>query len=150
MYPIRTQTSVTPSGYLDTNLMSGLVKEDLGPVELPALRELLRRRKAGEIILCTSHEASEELGRIPAAARARHEDIYMLIDDVPTVSNDIANLYTEKATLSGHAPGFHVKDKLENKLHDIVCDGTMTLRSVQQQIAANWQTLYKRVYGIAP
>ena len=52
-------------------------------------------------------------------------------------SNDIANLYPEKAKLSASAPGFHVKDKLENKLHDLVCDGTMTLRSVQRQIAGN-------------
>ena len=48
------------------------------------------------------------------------------------------------------SPGFHVKDKLENKLHDLVCDGTMTLRSVQKQIAANWQALYKKVFGITP
>ena len=47
-------------------------------------------------------------------------------------------------------PGFHVKDKLENKLHDLVCDGTMTLRSVQRRIAANWQALYKKVFGVAP
>jgi hypothetical protein len=32
----------------------------------------------------------------------------------------------------------------------LVCDGTMTLRSVQQQIAANWQALYKKVFGTAP
>jgi len=49
-------------------------------------------------------------------------------------SNDIANLYPEKA--NAH-PGYHVKDTLENKLHDLVCDGTMTLRSVQMQIVAN-------------
>lgn len=40
-------------------------------------------------------------------------------------------------------PGFHVKDKLENRLHDMVCDGKIKLRA-QQQIAANWQTLYKK------
>ena len=56
-------------------------------------------------------------------------------------SNDIANLYPEKA--NAH-PGYHVKDKLENKLHDLVCDRTMTLRSVQRQITANWQVLYKK------
>ncbi|MGZ6660496.1 MAG: HNH endonuclease signature motif containing protein [Solirubrobacteraceae bacterium] len=50
-------------------------------------------------------------------------------------SNDIANLYPEEATLPANAPGFHIKDRLENKLHDLVCDGTMTLRSVQRQIA---------------
>ena len=59
-------------------------------------------------------------------------------------SNDIANLYPEKA--NAH-PGYHVKDKLENKLHDLVCDRTMTLRSVQRQITANWQVLYKKVYA---
>jgi len=56
-------------------------------------------------------------------------------------SNDVANLYPEKATLPANAPGFHVKDRLENKLHD----GTMTLSSVQRQIAANWQALYRKV-----
>ncbi|MGZ6668117.1 MAG: HNH endonuclease signature motif containing protein [Solirubrobacteraceae bacterium] len=50
-------------------------------------------------------------------------------------SNAIANLYPEEATLPANAPGFHIKDRLENKLHDLVCDGTMTLRSVQRQIA---------------
>jgi hypothetical protein len=65
-------------------------------------------------------------------------------------SNDIANLYPEKATLPANASGFHVKDRLENKLHDLVCDGTMSLRSVQRQIAAKRQALYKKVFGVAP
>ena len=56
----------------------------------------------------------------------------------------------EDETLPAGAPGFHIKDKLENKLHDLVCDGTMTLRSVQRQIAANWQALYKKVFGSTP
>lgn len=39
---------------------------------------------------------------------------------------------------------------LENTLHDLVGDETMTLRSVQQQIAANWQALYREVFGVGP
>jgi hypothetical protein len=62
-------------------------------------------------------------------------------------SNDIANLFPEKA--DAH-PGYHVKDKLENKLHDLVCSGAMTLRTAQTSIASNWQALYKSVYGVAP
>ena len=62
-------------------------------------------------------------------------------------SNDIANLFPEKA--DAH-PGYRVKDKLENKLHDLVCDGTFTLRTVRQRIASNWQKLYKDVFGVAP
>ena len=59
-------------------------------------------------------------------------------------SNDIANLFPERA------PGCRVKDKLENKLHVLVCSGAMTLHAAQVGIAANWQVLYKNVYGIAP
>src|SRR5262245_47346817 len=62
-------------------------------------------------------------------------------------SNDIANLFPEG--LFAH-PGYKVKDKLENKLQDLVCDGTMTLRSVQRGIAGDWQKLYKKVIGVAP
>jgi hypothetical protein len=62
-------------------------------------------------------------------------------------SNDIANLYPEPG--SGDA-SYHVKDELENKLHDLVCAGAITLRAAQRQIAADWRTLYKRVFGVAP
>jgi hypothetical protein len=65
-------------------------------------------------------------------------------------SNDIANLFPEKATLPGQAPGYHVKDKLENKLHGLVCAGRISLRNAQKQIAANWEALYKKVLGAAP
>jgi hypothetical protein len=43
-----------------------------------------------------------------------------------------------------------VKDKLENKLHDLVCDGKLTLRTVRRRIASSWQKLYKDVFGVAP
>jgi hypothetical protein len=62
-------------------------------------------------------------------------------------SNDVANLFPEKA--NAH-PGYHVKDKLENKLHSLVCSGQMSLSSARVGIAANWQTLYGKVYGAAP
>jgi len=62
-------------------------------------------------------------------------------------SNDIANLYPEKA--DAH-PGFHVKDALENKLHALVCAGRMSLRTAQRQIAADWESLYVEVFGVAP
>jgi hypothetical protein len=62
-------------------------------------------------------------------------------------SNDIANLFPEKA--DAH-PGYRVKDKLENKLHDLVCDGKRQLRATQRKIASDWQPLYKSEYGAAP
>jgi hypothetical protein len=62
-------------------------------------------------------------------------------------SNDIANLFPEKRDLS---PGYKVKDKLENKLHDLVRDGKRQLRATQRRIPSNWQTLHKDVFGVEP
>jgi hypothetical protein len=31
-----------------------------------------------------------------------------------------------------------------------VCTGTINLRSAQQQIASNWELLYKKLFGVAP
>jgi hypothetical protein len=62
-------------------------------------------------------------------------------------SNDIANLYPEK--VDAH-PGFKAKDKLENRLHDLVCSGQIGLRTAQRQIASDWQKLYRKVYGTVP
>jgi hypothetical protein len=59
-------------------------------------------------------------------------------------SNDIANLYPELA------PGYHVKDVLENRLHKLVCSGAITLHTAQRRIAADWTKLYRVVFGTAP
>jgi hypothetical protein len=59
-------------------------------------------------------------------------------------SNAIANLFPEKANAD---PGYQVKDRLENRLHDLVCSGAIGLRAAQQGIAANWQRLYRSVFG---
>jgi hypothetical protein len=58
-------------------------------------------------------------------------------------SNDIANLWPEAATPT---PGFHEKDKVENKLHSEVCNGTITLAVAQQEIANDWLKIYVSLY----
>jgi hypothetical protein len=62
-------------------------------------------------------------------------------------SDAIANLFPEKA--DAH-PGYRAKDRLDNALRGIVCRGAMRLRTVQWRIAANWQQLYSRVFGVPP
>lgn len=39
--------------------------------------------------------------------------------------------------------GAWAKDKLENRLHALVCDGTITLRTAQRAIAGNWWAAYR-------
>jgi hypothetical protein len=62
-------------------------------------------------------------------------------------SNDPANLYPEAAA---PAPGYQVKDRLENRLHRLVCAGQLPVGSVQRDIARNWVALYRQVYGVDP
>jgi len=57
-------------------------------------------------------------------------------------SNDIANLWPEPAE---PRPGFHEKDKVENYLHDQVCNGAISLQEAQAQIATNWMAVYNQI-----
>ena len=54
-------------------------------------------------------------------------------------SNDISNLWPEAASPK---PGYHEKDKVENYLHDQLCDGDMSLAEVQNAIATDWVAVY--------
>ena len=45
--------------------------------------------------------------------------------------------------------GARVKDEIENKLHELICDGSLTLRTAQQAIASNWWAAYRK-YLTAP
>jgi hypothetical protein len=62
-------------------------------------------------------------------------------------SNATANLYPEAAN---PRPGYHEKDRLENRLHDLVCSGELKLKGAQQAIAYNWVTLYRHVVEQPP
>jgi Protein of unknown function (DUF3761) len=62
-------------------------------------------------------------------------------------SNAIVNLFPEPG--SGLAD-YHVKDRLENRLHAMVCAGSITLRSAQTGIARDWEAVYRAVFGVAP
>ena len=62
-------------------------------------------------------------------------------------SNDIANLFPQSG--AGRA-SYHAKDKLENRLHSMVCAGGISLRAAQRGIATDWVALYERVFGSRP
>ena len=62
-------------------------------------------------------------------------------------SNDIANLFPEP----GSGPDdYHVKDKLENRAHDLVCAGQLSLHTARASMAGDWEALYRRLFGLAP
>jgi hypothetical protein len=47
--------------------------------------------------------------------------------------NSVANLWPEIS------PGYHEKDGIENRLHDAVCAGAVSLRAAQHEIARDWR-----------
>ncbi len=117
--------------------------------------------KITKAVICSASFRTSSIRNVPQSEKYEVEDEYGMaqklygssleIDHIISLelggSNDIANLFPERAS---PAPGYRVKDKLENKLHSLVCSGSMTLRSVRIGIASNWQKLYRKVYGAAP
>jgi len=59
-------------------------------------------------------------------------------------SNSVRNLWPEPYTGDWNA---HIKDRLEDKLHAMVCDGQIDLQSAQQEIATNWIAAYLKYVG---
>lgn len=60
-------------------------------------------------------------------------------------SNSIKNLWPESyRTQPWNA---RVKDKLENKLHALVCSGKVDLPTAQREIATDWVAAYKKYMG---
>lgn len=92
------------------------------------------------------HAVEREYG-MPARSYGRSIEIDHIVSLELGGSNVIGNLYPDP----GSGPSnYHVKDRLENRLHAMVCKGQMTLAAAQRGIASNWEGFYKRVFGVAP
>ena len=63
-------------------------------------------------------------------------------------SNSIRNLWPESYT--SEPLNAHVKDRLENKLHELVCNGELDLATAQRAEATNWVQAYARYVGPLP
>jgi hypothetical protein len=112
-------------------------------------------------VLCSAGFRTSAIRNVPQSEKYAVEREYGLrpghygrsleIDHIVSLelggSNDIANLFPER--LYAH-PGYRVKDRLENRLHDLVCSGRLVLRDAQHGIAADWEGFYERVFGTAP
>ena len=81
-----------------------------------------------------------------------HEPAEYEIDHIVSLelggSNSIRNLYPE--SFKTQPLNAHVKDSLENKLHDLACKGTITFPEAQRAIAENWTTAYVKYIGPLP
>ncbi|HUY29678.1 MAG TPA: HNH endonuclease signature motif containing protein [Acidimicrobiales bacterium] len=63
-------------------------------------------------------------------------------------NNSIENLWPEP---NDHPPGYlNSKDKLENRLHALVCDRRVALVAAQRMISRDWVAEYDQVFGTWP
>ena len=62
-------------------------------------------------------------------------------------SDDLENLWPQPAHGEWNA---EKKDALEQKLHAMVCDGSITLKQAQSAIRKNWVAAYTQYVGGAP
>jgi len=46
--------------------------------------------------------------------------------------------------------GAAVKDQLENRMHDLLCSGQVTLKTAQSVFMINWESGYKKYIGALP
>lgn len=80
---------------------------------------------------------------IPGAEPRAYEVDY-LITPALGGADDIRNLWPQ----SYYATVWNaqVKDALEDRLRDLVCDGSVDLVTAQREIAANWVAAYKKYF----
>ncbi len=60
-------------------------------------------------------------------------------------SNSIRNLWPESYITS--PLNAHIKDRLENKLHQLICSGQITVEKAQHDIAKDWVAAYQKYIG---
>src|SRR5262249_41824068 len=63
-------------------------------------------------------------------------------------SNSLRNLWPQSYRTT--PLNAYVKDRLENRLHALVCTGQLTLPAAQQAIATNWMAAYEQYVGPLP
>lgn len=114
-------------------------------------------------VICSSHFRTRNIRRLEKSKKHAVEREYGLpagyfanalqIDRIVPLrlggSNSIANLFPEEYAFADHAPGYAVKDRLDRRIRSLVCSGRMRLRTAQQRIAADWEKLYRDVFGRA-
>jgi hypothetical protein len=84
----------------------------------------------------------EEYGITRAEPRAYEVDY--LITPALGGADDIHNLWPHSYTAT--AWNARVKDALEDRLREMVCDGSLDLEEAQKEIAANWIAAYKKYF----
>jgi hypothetical protein len=106
------------------------------------LGDLCGRRHADAppaVDIATEQTVFKEYG-LPVSTSKAYELDYLITPELGG-ADDVRNLWPEP--YASTAWNAHVKDELENRLHEMVCDGQIDLSTAQSEIATNWIAAYK-------
>lgn len=77
----------------------------------------------------------------PSLNKKLYEEDHLIPLEIGGNSTDLRNLWPQ--AWKGKC-GAHVKDRLENRMHELVCTGKVDLNRAQLEIAANWVAAYNK------
>jgi hypothetical protein len=78
---------------------------------------------------------------------ADYEEDHLIPLELGGAPRSVRNLWPEPYAAT---EGARMKDQLENKLHELICDGQLRLATAQHAISANWFTAYQTYLGTPP
>ena len=106
-------------------------------------------------VLCSQVSANNKAVPVPlqkkvfeeygiAGADPRAYEVDYLVTPALGGTEDIHNLWPH--SYSAAMWNARVKDALEDRLHEMVCDGSLDLHEAQQEIATDWISAYKKYF----
>lgn len=120
----------------DASLTPGAVAS-VTAVQVCAADEPAEKRPPQSLARAVFHEYGMD------GARAQEYEVDHLITPALGGTDDIRNLWPESYSSEWNA---HVKDDLEDRLHELVCDGKIDLGTAQHDMASNWISAYKKYF----
>lgn len=128
-----------PGPLPDPKLTPGVARSDVTAADLCPHADTRALRH----VTLSMHKAVFAAYHVPWARHAQFEDDHLISLELGG-SNDNANRWPEPYARKWNA---RIKDKLENKLHALVCAGTIPLAQAQHEIASDWVSAYRKYLG---
>jgi hypothetical protein len=122
-----------PSRKLTPGAIRNVAKDDVCSVNV----------QASMVPVALQRRVFEEYG-IPNAPQNAYEVDYLITPELGGAA-DIRNLWPEP--YSATVWNAHVKDQLEDRLHQLVCGGQLDLATAQHDIATDWIAAYKKYFN---
>jgi hypothetical protein len=134
------QTTVNAEG---PKPKSGLTPGEARPITLEEVCQYERAEVISRDIPLDMQDKVFAAYGISASQKDRFEVDYLITPDLGGTES-LRNLWPQPYSVRWNA---HVKDKLEQRLHEMVCSGKLDLVTAQHDIAVDWIAAYRKYIG---